>query len=78
MARGYFNWKPEDVIRFLKDYKFSWNHTRGSHAFYVGFYAGKFRQVCIPFHGQRELKPRTLKSIILQSGIPKEKWLSSS
>lgn len=43
--------------------------------YYVGNYAGALRQVCIPFHGSRAIDPRTLNSIIRQSGIPKDEWL---
>ncbi len=75
MPRGYFNWTAEDVVRFLKEYKFNHVNTKGSHMFYVGWYDKELRQVCVPFHGGRALKPRTLKGIISQSGIPKEKWL---
>lgn len=75
MAKGYFNWTAEDVVRFLKEYKFAHSHTQGSHMFYVGHYAGELRQVCVPFHGSKTIKPRTLKGIVKQSGIPKEKWL---
>ncbi|MBU1349059.1 type II toxin-antitoxin system HicA family toxin [Patescibacteria group bacterium] len=73
--RGPFNWTAEDVMRFLKERDFKHIHTRGSHLFYVGKYGGQFRQVSIPFHGTRALKPRTLKSIMLQSGISKDEWL---
>ncbi|TSC91197.1 MAG: hypothetical protein CEN90_579 [Parcubacteria group bacterium Licking1014_17] len=76
MPRNYFNWTAEEVMRFLKKHGFSLNHTHGSHYYYVGHYGKQFQQVCIPFHGQRSLKPRTLKAIILQSGIPKEIWLN--
>ena len=75
MTRGLFNWTSEDVVRFIKEKGFSLNHTRGSHYFYVGRYGGEFRQVCVPFHGSRVLKPRTLKGIIRQSGIPQKEWL---
>jgi predicted RNA binding protein YcfA (HicA-like mRNA interferase family) len=75
MSRGVNNWTAEDVMRFLKDYHFFHNYTRGSHMYYVGHYAGSLRQVSIPFHGSRAIKPRTLKSIIRQSGIPQEEWL---
>jgi predicted RNA binding protein YcfA (HicA-like mRNA interferase family) len=75
MPRGVFNWTFNDVVRFLKDYNFSLNHVEGSHYFYVGSCGGIFRQVCVPFHGKRTIDPRTLKGIINQSGIPKEKWL---
>lgn len=76
MSRGLFNWTAEEVVRFLKEYKFVHSHTKGSHTFYVGRCGGLPRQVCVPFHGSKTLKPRTLKGIILQSGIPKDKWIS--
>lgn len=75
MTRGVFNWTFNDAVRILKKYKFRHTHTEGSHYFYAGEYGGQFRQVCIPYHGTKPLKPRTLKGIITQSGIPKEKWL---
>ncbi len=75
MPRGVFNWTFNDVVRFLKDYHFSLNYVEGSHYFYIGSYGGNFRQVCVPFHGSKSIDPRTLKGIIKQSGIPKEKWL---
>jgi predicted RNA binding protein YcfA (HicA-like mRNA interferase family) len=75
MTRGLFNWTAEDVARFLKERNFSHLYTKGSHFFYVGKFAGAPRQVCIPFHGSRIIKPRTLNGIIRQSGIPKGEWL---
>lgn len=75
MPRGLFNWTFHDVVRFLKERNFSLNYTKGSHFFYVGNYRGKFRQVTVQFHGTTPLKPRTLKGIIRQSGIPQEEWL---
>ena len=76
MTRGIFNWTAEDVIRFLKENRFVQTHTRGSHWYYVGHYGKQLRQVCVPFHGSHALKPRTLKGIIAQSGIPKQLWTS--
>jgi len=76
MPRGVFNWTFKDVDSFLREHRFVWNHTEGSHRFYVGSYKGFFRQVCVPFHGKNtRIDPRTLKGIIRQSGIPKEEWL---
>ncbi len=75
MSRGIFNWTAEEVVRFLKGNSFSLNYTRGSHLYYVGHANGSFRQVCVPFHGSRAIKPRTMKGIILQSGIEKSEWL---
>jgi predicted RNA binding protein YcfA (HicA-like mRNA interferase family) len=77
MPRGFYNWTAEDAVRFLKAHGFVLNHTRGSHYYYVGSYSGAFRQVNIPFHGSRTIKPRTLKSIIRQSGITKDKWMAN-
>ncbi len=75
MPRGVYNWTSEEAVRFLKTRGFSLNHTRGSHYYYVGRYGGTFRQVCVPFHGSRTLKPKTLNGIIQQSGISKTEWL---
>ncbi len=76
MVRGIHNWTFQDVVNFLRDHNFQHNHTEGSHYYYVGNYGGMFRQVHVPFHGSRTIKPRTLKGIIAQSGITKEKWFS--
>lgn len=76
MSNGVFGWTFDDVVRFLKDHSFHLNYSRGSHFYYVGNYGGQFRQVSIPFHGSKTLKPRTLKSIIRQSGIPQKEWLA--
>jgi predicted RNA binding protein YcfA (HicA-like mRNA interferase family) len=75
MVKGFLNWTAEDVIRVLKDYKFVHTHTKGSHMFYTGHFNGQLRQACVPFHGSRILKPKTLQSIIRQSGISKNDWL---
>ncbi len=76
MPRGLYNWTAEDVVRFLKEKGFVLNYTKGSHYFYIGRYGGAFRQVCVPFHGSRVIKPRTLKGMIRQSGILKSEWLA--
>lgn len=74
MPRGVFNWTAEEVVRFLKENDFSLSHTHGSHYYYIGFVGGLSRQVSVPFHGSRAIKPRTLKGIIAQSGISKDRW----
>jgi len=75
MPRGIFNWTFSDVEYFLKENGFSLNYTNASHFYYIGNYKGILRNVWVPFHGQKTLKPRTLNGIILQSGIPKPEWL---
>lgn len=75
MPKGIFNWTFGDVERFLKGHGFSLNHVNASHYYYVGHIGKTMRQVCIPFHGTKSIKPRTMSGIILQSGISKKEWL---
>lgn len=74
MPRGYFNWTFNDVVAVLKEHDFRLNHMKGSHCFYIGYVDKVMRQVCVPKHGSLSIKPRTLKGIILQSGLSKEVW----
>ena len=77
MPRGVLNWNFKEVESFLRDHHFSLNHVEGSHYFYVRSYKGLLRQVSIPFHGKNErIDPKTIKSIIAQSGVPKEEWFN--
>lgn len=75
MPRGLLNWTFSDVVDFLKVRNFVLNHTNASHYYYVGHTKGIYRQVCVPFHGNRSLKPRTMNGIVLQSGIDKKEWI---
>jgi predicted RNA binding protein YcfA (HicA-like mRNA interferase family) len=75
MPNGLMNWTFEKVTKFLKKHNFIYNYARGSHHFYIGSQGGISRQVSVPFHGKKAIKPRTMKSIILQSGISKEEWM---
>ena len=74
MPNGLFNWTFKDIENFLKDRGFRLNHTNGSHFYYTGSYKTIVRQVCVPFHSSKIIKPRTVKGIILQSGIPQKEW----
>lgn len=74
MPRGMNNWRFIDTKNILKEYNFRLNHIEGSHYFFVGTYGGQIRQVCVPFHGSKSIHPKTMKSIIRQSGIPKNLW----
>ena len=77
MPRGLNNWSAADIIRFLKRRGFSHSHTRGSHFYYVGKVSGDDRQVCVPIHGKNAaIHPKTLKSIVRQSGISESEWHS--
>lgn len=74
MPKKLFNWNFKEIEFFLKEKGFFLNYTNASHYYYKGQYGGKIRNVCVPFHGKKSIKPRTMQGIILQSGIPKEEW----
>ena len=74
MPRGINNWVYNDVATFLKENGFYLNHVKGSHYFFVGYINKVYRQVCVPYYGKLSIKPRTMKGIITQSGIPREDW----
>ena len=76
MPRGIQNWTFNDVVKFLKQHAFIYNYAKGSHHFYIGSAGGTPRQVSVPFHGAKAIKPRTMKSIILQSGIARDEWIN--
>jgi len=77
MPKRLFNWKFADVDKFLRERSFRIDHTHtgGSHYYYHGYVGGRLRVVYVPFHGSKAIKPKTIKSIISQSYIPKEEWL---
>lgn len=74
MPRGVNNWNFSDVVTILKQNGFRLHHIKGSHYFYLGFNKNKTRLVCIPKHGSISFKPRTLKSMVEQSGLSYEVW----
>jgi len=74
MPNGLFNWTFNDVVDFLKEHSFRLNYVNGSHYYYIGHQEKILRQVCVPFHGKTAIKPRTMRGIILQSGISKKEW----
>lgn len=77
MPRGINNWSFADVKRFLSDYNFRLSHVEGSHYFYIGSVKGKMHQICVPFHSNKAIHPKTMKSIINQSGIDKSEWVDN-
>lgn len=76
MPRGLHNWDFYAVEKFLKKNGFYLNHTRGSHHYFVAVIGGVTRQVLVAFHGSKSINPKTMKSIIAQSGISIEDWLN--
>ncbi len=76
MPKGILNWNFYDVEKFLHKYGFRVNHVRGSHHYFVAVVGGITRQVLVSFHGSRAICPKTIKSIITQSGISRAEWLA--
>ena len=74
MTRGLFNWNYNDVVSVLRAHGFSHNHSRGSHQYFIGNVGGKLQQVEVPYHGAKTFKPRTVKGMLLQSGLTKKDW----
>lgn len=72
MPNRLFNWTFTDIEKFLKKNGFILGYVKGSHYYYIG---SKGRIVQVPFHGNKALKPRTMKGVILQSGISQKIWL---
>lgn len=62
--------KPKMVIRALERGGFYVHHVTGSH--YI--LKKDAQRVTVPYHG-KDLKPRTLASIIEQSGLTAEEFL---
>ena len=74
MPRGALNWNYKEVVSVLKDHGFTLRHIEGSHHYFIATVNGIMRQVCVPFHGKKTFRPRTLNSMIRQSGLTKKEW----
>jgi predicted RNA binding protein YcfA (HicA-like mRNA interferase family) len=62
--------KPKEIIRALERAGFVFERQKGSHRIYVKDNIG----VTIPFHN-KDMKPKTLKHIIKQSGFDLKDFL---
>jgi len=74
MPNGFKNWNFSQTTKFLKNNDFVHIKTKGSHFFYSKNTKIKEFLVVVPFHSNKDIAVGTMKSIILQSGISKEKW----
>lgn len=77
MPRGLRNWNYKDVIKFLKENGFTFYEERdGSHEAWVKSVAEKEAYVVeVNFiKGAKAYPPKTLETMIRQSGIEKKKW----
>jgi predicted RNA binding protein YcfA (HicA-like mRNA interferase family) len=77
MPHGAHNWTYRDVVRFLRVHDFViLREGKGSHTLLVGTVSGTRHLVTVFYHAQKTFHPKTLKSMVRQSGIPLEQWLS--
>ncbi len=71
------NWNYKEVKKFLENNSFILINTRGSHHYFSGNIDNLPRMVTVPFHGSSAILPRTMNSIISQSGIKKDIWFGN-
>lgn len=75
MPRGIFNWTYRDIEGFLRENRFSLIRIEGSHHHFHRVHGGRPYLVQVQFHGSNiSIAPRTMKSIITQSGIAQSEW----
>mgnify|MGYP001616859015 CR=1 FL=1 len=73
MPNGLLNWCYKDVVEFLKTRGFVFKENRkGSHETWINFQTQAI--VDVMFHGQNSIAPKTLESMIRQSGLDKKVW----
>ena len=65
--------KAAEVIRILKRGGYRVDHTTGSH--YIMRHPDRSGRIPVPYHGARDTKKGTLRSIIQQSGLTDEEFL---
>jgi len=63
--------KYRDFIDILVKNGFVLDRTRGSHHQYKGTIGGLIRLVTVGGHGNEDIRPHNLASMIRQSGLPK-------
>jgi len=64
----------KEVIKALQKAGFKITRQRGSHIHLEKEAGGQKRHVIVPVHGNKDLVPFTLASIIRQSGYTKEEF----
>ena len=62
------------VIKILEKEGFKLSRKKGSHFQYVGYVKGQKMRVTVIVN-QKRFAPKTLKSMIEQSGLSERKWL---
>jgi len=68
------NLSSQEVARILEKFGFTISRQRGSHIQYVGVIKGIKRKVTL-VSNQRSFTPKTMKSMIEQSGFTEDDWV---
>ncbi len=68
------SFSSEDVEKILKKNNFALSRQKGSHQQFVGYVKGEKKRVTV-IANQKNFALRTLKSMVLQSGLSEEEWL---
>lgn len=72
MPNGLSNWGERDVVDFLKEHGFQFYENRkGSHYAYINKTTSNVVEINIP---KDSYVPRTLETMIRQSGLSKSVW----
>ncbi len=74
MDRNLLNLCSRDVIKILQLKGFALSRTRGSHHQYIGCVNEHKRRVTV-IANQKRFTPKTIKSMIEQSGLSEDEWL---
>lgn len=72
-----YNWTYRDVTRFLKENGFSYfEPLKGSHEAWIKLGANGEPQRIVEVNlAKKSYKPKTLKTMIRQSGISQDEWI---
>jgi predicted RNA binding protein YcfA (HicA-like mRNA interferase family) len=76
MHRELLSLASRDVERILCQYEFVLNRSKGSHQQFVGSVLGKKQRVTV-IKNQKRFEPKTLASMIRQSGLTEQEWLNA-
>ncbi len=68
------NWSSKEIENFLKSKGFELTRQKGSHKQFVGYVGGVKRRVTV-IANQKYFTPKTMKSMIEQSGLNNEDWI---
>jgi len=65
-----------DIEKILRKNNFTLSRARGSHLQFVGYVKGIKRRVTV-IANQKSFAPKTLESMIIQSGLNEQEWIDS-